>query len=231
MADSNQDRAYFTHKGKGSSSNGAGNGGDTSDGDRKHPEDYAGSTTVTTGHGQYDSSGGFTQPTVPPPPGKAAAGTTVDTASLDRFADNIATLIPPVDAAKEALGPIGLHPGNFYHAYVIQTKINGLDEDAGLKQQCLQALTDLGHALGGLRDGVRQLSAKYKSIEEANKMTAKDLHDAMDTASGKFNTFIHDAGGDPAIGPAGGPTEGGSQGSGGGTHGGAGNSGTSGKNN
>ncbi|WP_371502785.1 hypothetical protein OG871_36755 [Kitasatospora sp. NBC_00374] len=172
---------------------------------------YGGDTSVAAGHGSYDTSNAFTAPTVPGASGKSGHGTTVSTPSLDLFAENIARLIPPVEAAKKALEPIGVRPGNFYHAAKIQLKVNGVEEDAGLKGQCLQALTDLGHALGGLRDGVKQLSGQYKRVEDANEMTAKDLHDAMNGASEKFNTFIHDAGGDPALGPAGGPGAAGGQ--------------------
>ncbi|MEU9133297.1 hypothetical protein AB0D08_35285 [Kitasatospora sp. NPDC048540] len=223
MADSKQDLDYFKHNG---SSSGSGGGGG---GSVKHPKEFGGDTSVAAGHGHYDTSSGFTAPTVPPPPGKAGTGTTVSTASLDRFADNIASLIAPVEAAKKALRPVGVHPGNFYHASAIQQKVNGLDEDAGLKGECLAALTDLGHALGDLHDGVKKLSGQYKTIEDANKMTAKDLHQAVAGATGKFNTFIDDAGGDPASGPAGGPAggagDGGSQGTGGGRPGTGGSAG------
>ncbi|MFF2141674.1 hypothetical protein [Kitasatospora sp. NPDC058190] len=179
---------------------------------------YGGSTSVSGGHGSYQSPETFTAPDVPPAPGKSK-GTTVSTPSLDLFADNIDRLIAPVDAAGKALQPIDVHPGAFYHAWKMRGTVNGGDGDDGLKQQCVKALGDLSNALVDLREGVRTLSGQYKSIEEANKMTAKDLHDAMSSASDKFNTVVKDAGGDAATAGGGSQSGGGGQGDGDKNHG------------
>ncbi|MFI9274617.1 hypothetical protein ACIGXM_28500 [Kitasatospora sp. NPDC052896] len=182
------------------------------------PQQYGGGTTVTAGQGNYSSPNTFTPPPVPAGSGNSSGGTSVNTPSLDLFADNIDRLIDPVNQAKAALHPISVQPGNFYHAYKIRLGVNGLDADDGLKKQCIDALSDLGKALGDLRDGIRTLSGQYKSIEDANSMTAKDLNDAMSSPNSDFNTLIHDAGGDPAVGTGGsqssGSQSGGSQGGG-----------------
>src|SRR5438128_1550388 len=81
--------------------------------------------------------------------------------------------------ARDALNRVSVAPGAFYHANQIRKQVSGENGDNGLKGDYLKVLDDLAGALTDLRDGVRQLSQKYKTIEDANGMKAKDLQEAM----------------------------------------------------
>lgn len=158
-------------------------------------QSYGGGTSLPAGQGTYDNPNPVTPPRVPSSPGSGGPGTSVDTPSMDTFADNIDLLIAPTNTASTTLGDVDVEPGAFYHANKMRTSVNGPNADDGLKEQYIKVLSDLGQGLGDLRDGVRQLSQKYKTIEDANTMTATDLQTAMDLSQGDFSTMMTDAGG------------------------------------
>ncbi|WP_329172974.1 MULTISPECIES: hypothetical protein [unclassified Streptomyces] len=164
-------------------------------------EQYGGGTTLPPGQGTYTNDTAFTPPAVP---GGAdgGKGTTVDTPSMELFADNIDKLIAPTQQAARKLDPVNTAPGAFYHADQIRTKVNGLNADAGLKAQYGKVLADLVQGLGDLRDGVRELASRYSTVEDANKMTSQDLQTAMQSANGDFSVLLTDSGGMPSGGGA-----------------------------
>jgi hypothetical protein len=157
-------------------------------------QQYGGGTSVPAGSGQYQDNNPWASPTVPASSG-SGHGTSVDTASLDTFADNIDLLIAPTKTASTTLGTVSVAPGAFYHANEMRTTVNGPNADAGLKEQYIKTLSDLGQGLADLRDGVRQLSAKYTTVEDANTMTATDFQTAMSSSQGDFTQMMTDAGG------------------------------------
>jgi hypothetical protein len=161
------------------------------------PQQYNSPTSVPSGTGTYSNPSSFTAPPVPSHD-SSGKGTTVDTPSLDLFADNIDQLIAPVHQAREALNGVSVQPGAFYHANQMRISVNGANGDDGLKKQYYKVLTDLATGLADIRDGVRKLSAKYTTIEDANKITANDLSTDFDSSSSDFNGLITDAGGNPA---------------------------------
>lgn len=157
-------------------------------------QQYNGGTSVPAGSGQYTNSNPWSVPAVPSGSGPGH-GTSVDTASLDVFANNIDLLIAPTKTASTTLGTVSVAPGAFYHANQMRTTVNGPNGDAGLKEQYVKTLSDLGQGLADLRDGIRQLSAKYTTIEDANTMTATDFQTAMSSSQGDFTQMMTDAGG------------------------------------
>jgi len=136
-------------------------------------------------------------PTPPPVPGGAGNGkhTSVDTPSLDLFAQNIGQLIQPVSDALSGLHGVNVQPGAFYHADVIRSKIGGANGDAGLKNNYTLVLNDLKNGLSDLQTAVTQMSAKYKSTEDLNGMKVSDLQNDFDSASSYFNSMTSDNGG------------------------------------
>ncbi|MEU6194229.1 hypothetical protein [Streptomyces sp. NPDC047061] len=136
-------------------------------------------------------------PFVPPPVpgGDGHNGTSVSTPSLDLFASNIDLLIQPVRDVATKLTDVSVAPGAFYHANVMRTTVNGPNADAGLKKSYGDALSALVRGLTDLRDGVRGLSHKYATTEDANGMTAQDLADALTTTTADFNTMMTSNGG------------------------------------
>ncbi|MEW1862297.1 hypothetical protein OG896_00475 [Streptomyces sp. NBC_00669] len=155
---------------------------------------YDGGTTLPAGQGTYSNDTPFTPPSVPGGT-DGGKGTSVDTPSMDVFADNIDKLIAPTQAAAKKLDPVSTAPGAFYHADQIRSKVNGLNADSGLKAQYGKVLADLVQGLGDLRDGVRQLASRYSTLEDANKMTSQDLQTAMQSADGDFSVLLTDSGG------------------------------------
>ncbi|MGW5651284.1 hypothetical protein [Streptomyces humi] len=136
-------------------------------------------------------------PFVPPPVpgGDGHNGTSVSTPSLDLFANNIDLLIQPVRDVATGLSDVAVAPGAFYHANKMRTTVNGANADDGLKKSYGDALSALVRGLTDLRDGVRGLSRKYATTEDANSMTAQDLADAFTTTTADFNTMMTSNGG------------------------------------
>ncbi|WP_405746025.1 hypothetical protein OG422_25520 [Streptomyces sp. NBC_01525] len=160
---------------------------------------WKGDSHIQAGHGTPRNA----SPIDPPPVPKGSSGsggTSVDTPSMELFASNIERLISAVQKAGDVLGNVSVAPGAFYHANQIRTKVSGANSDSGLKDAYVKVLADLASGLTDLRDGVRQLSQKYKSIEDANGMKSKDLQDAMESATADFNAMMSDNGGSGAAG-------------------------------
>lgn len=174
-----------------SNSNGNSNGttGDSNTGDHH----YDGGTDVLHVPGILSDLHPFVPP--PVPGGDGHNGTSVSTPSLDLFATNIDLLIQPVRDVATALSDVSVAPGAFYHANVMRTSVNGPNADAGLKKSYGDALTALVRGLTDLRDGVKGLSHKYATTEDANGMTAQDLADAFTTTTADFNTVMTSNGG------------------------------------
>ena len=128
-------------------------------------------------------------PTAPPVPGGSGNGrrTSVDTPSMELFADNMDRLAGPVKQAYQQLLDLQrVNPGAFYDAYMLRQASCGTNGDSGLQNTYLKILHDLGQGLADISTGMRQLSAKYKTTEEEAKMTAEDLNKAMQSAQSDF---------------------------------------------
>ncbi|MFG2887807.1 hypothetical protein ACGFYV_36990 [Streptomyces sp. NPDC048297] len=127
--------------------------------------------------------------------GKGSGHTSIDTPSMELFAANMDKLIEPVQAALDGLSDVSVAPGGFYHANLIRTNINGLNADGGLKASFQHVLSDLVQGLSDTRDTMKSLSVKYINIEDANKMKAADLQQAMQSAQADFDALNKDGGG------------------------------------
>ncbi|OIK26141.1 hypothetical protein VT52_017875 [Streptomyces malaysiense] len=137
----------------------------------------------------------FSPPDVPGGSGDPGSGTSVDTPSMLLFADNIDKLIQPTRDAATELGKVQAEPGAFYHANRIRAKVNGPNADSGLKESYIRVFQDLARGLGDLRDGVEQLAQHYTTLEDAGRMKATDLQNAMQSTSSDFTSLVTDAGG------------------------------------
>lgn len=128
------------------------------------------------------------------PGGKDGQGhTSVHTPSMDLFAKNIGILIAaggPLRTAQLQLSGVNAQPGAFYHADQIRTKIGGANGDAGLKAQFTLILNDLLNGLTTVQTAMQDLSTKYKSTEEANGISVKDLQTDFDTATTYFASSL-----------------------------------------
>ncbi|MER7645356.1 hypothetical protein [Streptomyces sp. NPDC126522] len=176
-----------------SNSNSNGNSNSTTGDSNTGDHHYDGGTDVLHVPGILSDLHPFVPP--PVPGGDGHNGTSVSTPSLDLFATNIDLLIQPVRDVATALTDVSVAPGAFYHANVMRTSVNGPNADAGLKKSYGDALTALVRGLTDLRDGVKGLSHKYATTEDANGMTAQDLADAFTTTTADFNTVMTSNGG------------------------------------
>ncbi|MEU8951420.1 hypothetical protein [Streptomyces sp. NPDC048489] len=155
---------------------------------------------------------GDTHPFTPPPVpgGDGTKGTSVDTPSLDRFAENIDKMIKPVmDAYDRLHRDVGVAPGAFYDANKMRVAVNGPNRDSGLKGNYENVLQNLITGLTDTRDGARKLSHDYGAAEDANKVTAKNLSDAFSKAPGDFSAMMTANGGSgaPSTGDTGSGTD------------------------
>ncbi|MQS16218.1 hypothetical protein F7Q99_29320 [Streptomyces kaniharaensis] len=156
---------------------------------------WDGDSNVGAGHGTFGDSSPVPVPAVPRNGATGPGAVAVSTPSLDLFAANIERLIQPVKDVATALEDVSVAPGAFYHANMMRNKVNGPNGDTGLKKAFTDSLASLVTGLTDLRDGVKALSAKYRTVEEANGMTARDFHDALSDAVGDFNAVATVAGG------------------------------------
>ncbi|MCF3961229.1 hypothetical protein [Streptomyces fuscigenes] len=158
------------------------------------PEQWDGNTDVGHGHGSFTDDEPFVPPDVPGKGGHGK-GTSVDTPSMLLFAKNIDLLLDPVKKASDALEPVTIASGAFYHANQIRSKVSGANGDDGIKAQYIKVLNDLTNGLTDLREGIKTLAAKYKTIDDANGMKSKELLDAMGDVTDDFNALMSDNGG------------------------------------
>ncbi|WP_405467272.1 hypothetical protein [Streptomyces canus] len=109
---------------------------------------------------------------------------------MELFAGNMDKLAEPVKQAYQQLLKLQrVNPGAFYDAYALREVTSGANGDSGLQNTYLKMLHDLGQGLTDISTGMRQLSAKYKTVEEESKMTADDLSNAMQSAQSDFTKF------------------------------------------
>ncbi|MFJ5639728.1 hypothetical protein [Streptomyces sp. NPDC093223] len=174
--------------------------------------EWSGGTDVPHVRGGIHNDHPFAAP--PVPGGDGTKGTSVDTPSMDRFAENVDRLIAPVMAAYNRLATVKVAPGAFYDANKMRAAVAGAQQDGGLVKSYHDALHALLTGLTDTRDGARKLSHDYGAGEDANKVTAKNLADSFDKAPGDFNDMMKANGGSGAPSTSGGSGGSGSGGSG-----------------
>ncbi|KUO17517.1 hypothetical protein [Streptomyces dysideae] len=153
-------------------------------------EEYKGDKDVPSGHGTYHNPAPTSAPPVPKNSGGGSHETTVSTPSMEVFASNIERLIAPCQKAHQALKGVDVHPGAFFHANLMRSKISGGGGEAGgIKDAYTKILDDLADGLTDLCNGVRLMSKKYASTEEANEMTAKELDEYVHRAGSDFQAL------------------------------------------
>src|SRR5882672_4108828 len=130
-------------------------------------------------------------PTPPPVPGGGPGGgrhTSVDTASLDVFAKNIGLILQPIKDAMTNLLTVNVQPGAFYHADLIRAKVDGAvgssGNTGGIRDAYNKVIYDLLNSLMSLQQEVQAMSVKYKNISQLNTITATDLQNSLNGATG-----------------------------------------------
>jgi hypothetical protein len=148
------------------------------------PTEWNPGDDTTPGKGQGNPSGSG-----------PAAPTSVDTPSLDNFANYVGELIPPLNALTPQLNAVDVQPGAFYHADQIRNAVNGQNGDSGLKNKFQLVIGDLVQGLTDLQGAVQNMSAKYSSTEDLNNSSVTDLQNTFQTVTSDFNSMMNDAGG------------------------------------
>jgi hypothetical protein len=162
------------------------NGGDT-----PSPEDmqYHG------GAYKDDSAGvlpGSSNPDVPNvPKGTAGSGTSVDTPSMNLFADNMDRLAELIKTAQEKVKNLpDAAPGAFKEAMELKKVLTG---NGGLRENYGTVLHDLRQALMDTAIAIRNASKKYTTIEEASRMQGEDLKTLMTDVEKDFKKLSTDS--------------------------------------
>jgi uncharacterized membrane protein YgcG len=155
--------------------------------------------------------GNLNPPAVPSASAGGSGKTVVNTPSLDTFASNMGALVAPVKDAYAKLQALpAVAPGQFYHAFVIQNKVTGSQTAAGatsngdLVSSYKAVLKDLADGLTDLQNAATQMSQKYTSFDDLNKMKVSELQSDLDSASSEFTKSVNANGaGSSASGGAG----------------------------
>jgi hypothetical protein len=138
------------------------------------------SVPPVTGGGPSNPDGAppLTPPNVPGKhDGSGSGTTTVNTPSMKVFADNIGTLLTPLNKALELVQAMPkVAAGDFHTGHVMKKLLTG-DAGDGMMQsgfetvlkKCVKSVTDTHEA-------VLKLARDYDNIDELNKMTGQQLN-------------------------------------------------------
>ncbi|MFB0619632.1 hypothetical protein [Streptomyces sp. AGS-58] len=144
------------------------------------------------------SSGGVPDPPPVPKGGEGGSGKeAVNTASMDQFAKNIATLVPLVIEARNRMASGSatiVLPGAFYDAYQLRSSTSGANGGGGLQQRYYNVLADLAEGLQDISDGMRAVSKKYTTASQLAKMKTSELQDALNDALADFQRLGTESG-------------------------------------
>ncbi|WP_159055635.1 hypothetical protein, partial [Streptomyces griseorubiginosus] len=176
------------HKTAGSSSNAFGDGEntekpDSTDGEYQ-PQPYPGGPYVP-GNGTVDTGQRIPDPPdVPRVLGNGSGNVSADTTALKIFADNLETIYGELDTARQKLEVENLLPlragaDEFVEAHNLTSMITGPRGGEGLQGNYLTSLHALKKALQDTADGIREIAAKYSTIEELNAKAGSDLTDLI----------------------------------------------------
>ncbi|MFC0432703.1 hypothetical protein [Kutzneria buriramensis] len=136
------------------------------------------SVPPVTGGGPTNPEGtpSLTPPNVPGKGNGSNGSTAVSTPSMKIFADNIGTLIEPLNKALALVQAMPkVAAGDFHTGHVMKTMLTG-DAGDGMMQsgfetvlkKCVKSVTDTHEA-------VLKLARDYDNIDELNKMTGQQL--------------------------------------------------------
>jgi hypothetical protein len=117
-------------------------------------------------------------PDVPRVLGNGSGSVSADTTALKVFADNLETIYEDLGTARQKvndLQPLRAGGEQFVEAQTLTSKITGPRGGEGLQGNYLTSLHALRKALKDTADGIRDIAAKYSTIEELNAKAGSDL--------------------------------------------------------
>jgi hypothetical protein len=152
-------------------------GSDSRD-DQYQPQSYPGGAYVP-GSGTVDTGQRIPDmPDVPRVLGNGSGNVSADTTALKVFADNLETIYEDLGTARQKvndLQPLRAGGEQFVEAQTLTSKITGPRGGEGLQGNYLTSLHALRKALKDTADGIRDIAAKYSTIEELNAKAGSDL--------------------------------------------------------
>ncbi|SDO76177.1 hypothetical protein [Actinacidiphila guanduensis] len=152
-------------------------GSDSRD-DQYQPQSYPGGAYVP-GSGTVDTGQRIPDmPDVPRVLGNGSGTVSADTTALKVFADNLETIYEDLGTARQKvndLQPLRAGGEQFVEAQTLTSKITGPRGGEGLQGNYLTSLHALRKALKDTADGIRDIAAKYSTIEELNAKAGSDL--------------------------------------------------------
>ncbi|ONI76976.1 hypothetical protein ALI144C_33185 [Actinosynnema sp. ALI-1.44] len=165
---------------------------------KKHPKGYDGDPDhIPPNTGDWNGAPGeyftnkFPPPAVPKNDEQSGGGVRVSTAALRTFATNLRALIPPLKTVKAELEKIKLAPGAFYDAGELTNKLLGGQAGQGLVVTTSDFVKKAINAITVSADELEKLADAYKTAEELNAATGKDLAEHIQSAK----TYINQAAG------------------------------------
>ncbi|MET8759923.1 hypothetical protein [Lentzea sp. NPDC004782] len=114
----------------------------------------------------------------------ATSGIRVSTEALKVFSQNLRLLITPLRDVQSKIGAVQLAPGAFFDAHELVIKVTGGSGGKGTAVQpaTLDFIVKAIQAITVTADELDKLAAAYKSAEELNKATGRDLGDHIQSA-------------------------------------------------
>ncbi|MFI9387388.1 hypothetical protein [Kutzneria sp. NPDC052558] len=112
--------------------------------------------------------------------GSGNGDTTVHTPSMKVFADNLGTLLTPLQQALQLVqGMPKIAAGDFNTGHVMRTMITGDSGDGMLQAGYEQVLKKCVKTVTDTHDAVLKLARDYENIDDLNKLTSQQLSRAM----------------------------------------------------
>jgi hypothetical protein len=106
----------------------------------------------------------------------------VNTDALKQFAENLRWLITPLQQAKGRIEDVKLAPGGFFDAHELLTRVIGAGDGQAIQPTTLTFLQNAIQAVTIAADELDQLASRYKTAEELNAATGKDLAQTIEDA-------------------------------------------------
>ena len=151
-------------------------------------QDWKNDVTPVTGGGPTNPDGA---PPLNPPnvPGKkdgnGSGKTTVNTPSMKIFAENINTLLTPLNKSLELLQNLPpVAAGDFHTSKVMKKMITGDAGDGMLQSGFETVLKKCIKTVNDTHEAVQKLARDYENIDDLNKLTSQQLTRAMGDVPG-----------------------------------------------
>ncbi|MFD9698134.1 hypothetical protein [Lentzea sp. NPDC059081] len=142
----------------------------------------------------------FSWKSMPPYSVNVTSGVQVNTDALRMFAANLRWLLEPLNFCRQNLQSVKLAPGNFFDANELIGKVVGAGAGGAIQPTTLAFIEKAIQAVTTAANELEVLASKYKTGEELNRATGRDLLETIEYTKAYINGAVGGAAGGPGVG-------------------------------